>query len=222
MSYRESILFKGLSKKELDSLLSREDVKIRSYNKGQHIFYQGDSPEELYILIKGRVILEKVDINGKRQLVNIFYKPGSIFAEVYLYLENKSYDYQARLTEDTELLSLSKDFFKHIYKEDTSLSAKLLANMLEILAKKAFYLNQKLLITSSYSLRQKIINYLFMEIEDSYSLELSLNRQEMADFIGSTRPSLSRELMSMEDDGLIEVSRDKILIKNIDKLEELS
>ena len=41
-----------------------------------------------------------------------------------------------------------------------------------------------------------------------------MNREQLADFLGVARPSLSRELMRMQADGLIEVSKKRILIRD--------
>ena len=48
-----------------------------------------------------------------------------------------------------------------------------------------------------------------------------MKREELADFLGVARPSLSRELMRMQADGLIEVSKKYIYIKDQDSIEML-
>ncbi len=50
---------------------------------------------------------------------------------------------------------------------------------------------------------------------------LSMNRQEMAEFLNVARPSLSRELMSMHREGLLEVSGRSIRVKNLKALEDI-
>ena len=44
---------------------------------------------------------------------------------------------------------------------------------------------------------------------------LAMNREELADYLGTTRPSLSRELMKMQQEQLIET--DKYTIKIVDR-----
>ena len=48
-----------------------------------------------------------------------------------------------------------------------------------------------------------------------------MNREELADFVNTARPSLSRELMSMQTDGLIRVDKRTIQILDFDRLNEL-
>jgi len=48
-----------------------------------------------------------------------------------------------------------------------------------------------------------------------------LGREEMADLLNTARPSLSRELMKMQEEGIIEIDKKHIIIKNIEALENL-
>ena len=52
-------------------------------------------------------------------------------------------------------------------------------------------------------------------------VDLKMNREQLAAFLGVARPSLSRELMRMQADGLIEVSKKRILIKDKQAVELL-
>lgn len=73
---------------------------------------------------------------------------------------------------------------------------------------------------SSFSLRQKIATFLIQTEKENIS-NTGMTRQQMADFLATTRPSLSRELLSMEDSGLIELNGSEIKIKNREELENL-
>ncbi len=48
-----------------------------------------------------------------------------------------------------------------------------------------------------------------------------MNREELADFLNAARPSLSRELMKMQDEGLIAIDRQEIKILDMEALAEL-
>ena len=73
--------------------------------------------------------------------------------------------------------------------------------MLSILAGKAFFLNQKLQVVSAGSIRQKISRWIMQNIQEDGVVPLHLTREEMADYLGVPRPSLSRELMAMQKEG---------------------
>jgi DNA-binding transcriptional regulator LsrR (DeoR family) len=49
-----------------------------------------------------------------------------------------------------------------------------------------------------------------------------MKRQELSEFLNVTRPSLSRELSSMQMDNIINVYRSSITILDLERLYELS
>lgn len=214
-------LFKGITESELESLLSRYNIVDRLFHKGEYVFNAGDEPKYMYILLSGTVTVEKTDISGKRIIVNSFSKRGTVFGEVYLYLSHKDYDYSCLAMEDSEILLLPRNFIIDLASENSRKYGIIIENMLEILSEKAYHLNQKILIHSSFSLRQKLANYILQTAGNDNTLKLVFNREELANYIGTTRPSLSRELMNMEDDGLISASRGIINILDRAALEDI-
>ena len=50
-------------------------------------------------------------------------------------------------------------------------------------------------------------------------MTLSMNREELADFMNTARPSLSRELMKMQEDGIIKIEKRNIQIIDFDALQ---
>ena len=69
-------------------------------------------------------------------------------------------------------------------------------------------------------MRLKIAQLIYDKYLEQNSLQLSLgmDRNEMAAFLNVSRPSMSREMMRMRDEGIMEFWKDKITIKNIQKL----
>jgi hypothetical protein len=93
--------------------------------------------------------------------------------------------------------------------------------MLQIFAQKTYYLNQRLNILSCGSLRQKLARIILKNAHKKEKVQLNMNREELADFLNAARPSLSRELMKMQDEGLIAIDRQEIKILDMEALAEL-
>lgn len=168
---------------------------------GEYIFREEDEAKGLYILLEGMVEVEKNDGSGKRQMVNRFDKPDTVFGEVYLFLENRPYDFACRALKDSRLLFVSKEAFDPA---GGALAQRLVQNMLQVLAKKAYFLNQKMLILSAGSIRKKIARHLLFKNPGGEPMML-MNREELADYLAVPRPSLSRELMKMHREGYIDL-----------------
>ena len=213
-------IFKNMSSQETEQYLKVIKAKTVNYKKDAFVFFEGDVPAFIFVLKSGAVQIEKNTADGKRLIVNRFENSDTVFAEVYAILDSAIYDYSCRVISDAEILCLSIEgiFASRVLSETNFMVIK---NLLNILAQKAYFLNQKLLIFSSFSLRQKIALYLLQQSEGRSRVELKLNREAMAEYLAVPRPSLSRELMSMQKDGLLKIEKDTIIV-NIDKLEDYS
>ena len=210
MNIADFSLFRGLSETEVQTIIARSSSFEKPIAKDAYVFQQGETPRYIYLLLEGGVQVEGLGPDGRRTILNRFTKPGTMFAEVYAYLDRKTYDYSCIATEDTRVLCIPKELLmRHT---DDPLVRKLLFNMLSILSEKAYGLNQKLLIVMEQTLRQKILQYLHRVADEHGTADLSFNREEMAAYLGTTRPSLSRELRNMEEEGLIRIDKNRITI----------
>ncbi len=213
-----SPLLKYLNSEQLKKMETDRRIKHLSYEKGEAVFEQGEMPAYLYLLVSGEVQVEKITSTGNHTIVNRFSKTGSIFAEVYLFMRSRPFDYTCISTKKTKLMAFPYDFF---FKNKSDLQETILENMIAILSQKAFYLNQNLLIIKGHNLRQKIVAYLFSQSMTKGKVKLKMNREDWAAYLGVSRPSLSRELMQMQEEGLIKVDRGTITVPDMTLLENL-
>ena len=135
--------------------------------------------------------------------------------------DRKKYWYDAVAVTDVSVLEMPWDFFYHFCSNACDHHKQLTQNMLEILSEDNFKITRKLHIISTSSLRERIAIWLIDSMNENSVVELRMNREQLADFLGVARPSLSRELMRMQKDGLIEVSRKTIRICDRDAVEML-
>lgn len=196
-----SNLFRGIDEEALDAYLKKLGAREGEVASGEYIFREDDEAKGLYILFEGMVEVEKNDGSGKRQMVNRFDKPDTVFGEVYLFLEDRPYDFVCRAVKDSRLLFVPKEAFDPA---GGALAQRLTQNMLQVLAKKAYFLNQKMLILSAGSIRKKIARHLLFKNPGGEPMML-MNREELADYLAVPRPSLSRELMKMHREGYIDL-----------------
>lgn len=198
--------------KKVESVLKIEEI---TYKKDSYIFRQNERAKDLYYLLEGDIIVSKIDFNGKRSIVQNF-KEKVLFGEVYAYL-NETFDFSAIANEDSRVLVI-RDFRKIFYLD---LDKEFLLAFIDLLAQKCLVLSRKNQINTQFTLRQKIANYLIYKEEDGL-VSLDMTREELADFLSTTRPSLSRELSKMKDEGIIDVAGKKIKILDKDTILDLT
>ncbi len=214
-------LFAGIEENDLNELLICCKAKICSYQKNDYIFYQKDKPEYIHLLLEGEVSVCQDSPSGRRSLVAAFSDPGDLFGEVYAFLDKQEYDYYSLAATPAKVLWMPKTFLYKNCSSNCGFHTTLTHNMLTILAQKAYFLNQKLQFLSGETLRHKIAAFLLKQNKGDIKIKLSMNREEMADFLGVTRPSLSREFMKMKQEGLIDIKGDMVTILQEEELENL-
>lgn len=212
-------LFADMSTDDIEKCLQDSQSTVVTYEKDEMVFCQKDEPKHLLILLEGMVSICHDSSSGSRSIMAAFDQSGELFGEVFLFLHRVEYDYYARALSPAKILQIPKAFFDHSYEGKGDYHAKLISNMLSILAQKAYYLNQKLQILSCTTLRKKIAKLLLQNCSTDGKVSLSMNREELADFLNAARPSLSRELMKMHEEGLLDIKKREIYIRDMQRLE---
>lgn len=214
MNLRCIPIFNNLSDEDLSCIRKNVNIEEKLYKKGEQIFRVGEVASHMYYLIEGSILVYKIDPNGKRFIIKKLNKP-SIFGEVYSYL-GEPFDFSAEAETDSKVLIIND--FKKIF--ETDVSKEFLQSYIDLLSKKCLQLSRTNQITSQSTLRQKIAKYLILNQENS-KVSIDHSREEWADILATTRPSLSRELSNMIDDGLITLSDKSIEIEDIERLEDI-
>lgn len=214
-------LFSGMTEEEISNCLKSSKSRIISYEREEMIFFQMDAPTHLLILMEGTVAICNDAVSGKRSLVAMFDQCGELFGEVFVFLKHKGYGQYAQAVTRSRVLQIPKEYFFQPCEKNCEYHSRLISNMLTILAQKAYFLNQKVQILSGATLRQKIAGVLLRNRQKDGKVTLSMNREELADFLNTARPSLSRELMKMQGDGLIRIQRRDIYIVDFEGLQNI-
>ena len=217
---KQCSLAQGMSDGEVQELLASAQVRQREYPKGEIIFHEGDMPKSLYILLAGEVHILKDTFSGRCIFLSEINEPGDMFGEVYEVLK-QPYDMYVEAVTPVKLLEISSDLFSFDAGGEMSRSAlKIQRNLMRIFARKAYFMHNKIKVLASGSLREKIIRFLFIELQGRRELELTGSREFMASYLAVTRPSLSRELSALQREGILAVEGKKVRVLDMERFEE--
>ncbi|MGY0374307.1 Crp/Fnr family transcriptional regulator [Clostridium sp. JNZ J1-5] len=210
-------LFKGFTEDEINNILSNTNYKLTNFKKGETIALEDDPISSIGIVLEGSIEVQKNYPSGKIVTINRMGK-GNIFGEAIIFSNKKTYP--------STILSSSESKILFIHEADIiklcSLNISFLNNFMRVLSNRILTLSKILRNLSYQTIRQKIASFLLDEYKKQKNLviQISASRQEMADQFGTTRPSLSRELIKMKDDGLISSDKKTITILDLEALEE--
>lgn len=211
------VLFKGLKQGEILNILNKINYTIAPYNKGDVIAIEGDQCNSVGIILKGTVEIQKLFPSGQVTTINNFHE-GNIFGESLVFTDKHTYPATISAMEYSEIMFIErKDIIKL-----AMLNATVLTNFVAILSKRILMLNDRISTLSQDSIRKKIASYLLAEHrkQKNYTITVPYSRKKMAELLNVPRPSLSRELIKMKDENLIDFDKNEIKIMNIDLLEE--
>lgn len=205
MEIEKLSLFKELTQEEIDRSLVCSGSSVKTYKKEEYIFRQGDAPEKLYFILSGEVELGQVNPLGRQNYVE-FVKEGQSFGEVDLFLEHDKYEYSAVARKETKVLAVSRHFFYRTCEKNCIHHSKIIFNMMRIFAKEAEKNTKKINLLTCGTLRQRTACYLMEQSGGREEVKLPMNRENLAAYLNTARPSLSRELSLMQEKGIISIA----------------
>lgn len=221
MQIENLTLFHGLSKEETKRSMVCSSAKIETYEQDAYIFRQEDQPSRLYFILSGTVLLGQINALGRQNFIE-YLGEGQGFGEIDLFLEHDIYDYFAFAKTEVKLLSVSRHFFYGTCVKNCAHHSRIIFNMLRIFAGEADKNLRKIYLLTSGNLRQRIAGYLLEESQGKAEVVTPMKREELAVYLNTTRPSLSRELSWMQENGIIERNgRQSIRILSFEMLQNI-
>ncbi|MEW9096624.1 MAG: Crp/Fnr family transcriptional regulator [Clostridiaceae bacterium] len=198
-------------------------IVTRRYKKGESIFFEGDLWDRLYIINKGKIKVFKYTKEGKEQILYLLSEGDSV-GELNL-LKRGKFEFNGEALEDTSICTLTKEDFDNILINNPSITLKILEKVhdrvvnLEHLVQ---MLSTKDIETRIGNLLLNLIDNFGTKHDEDIIIDLPINREDMGNFAGITRETVSRTLSAMEEAGVIDiVGNKKIIIKDIEYLKNL-
>lgn len=211
-------LFNNVDKTNILKIINNLKYSIISYKKGEVIFQEEERCTSIGLIINGTINIERIYPNGKSIVMSKF-KDGDVFGEALLFSKVNKYPATVIALSDCRVLYLTKNEIVKLF----SMENRIMENFMMLLSEKIIILNNKIRSIALKSVRQKVVDYILCEYMNEKNKEIILkySKEEIASDIGIPRPSLSRELIRLRDEGLINFSRNKITILNIEELEDI-
>lgn len=216
-------IFKGLSERELEDIL--KNVSYTIYDKCKNcaqcksciLNFEGDNCSKLSIVLEGTVDIQKHYSNGKIVSINTL-TAGNTFGEAIIFSNENTYPATIVAYRGAKVLYISKDDILSLLN-----NKKILNNFMNLLSSKILTLNKKVTLLSFESLRQKICYFILSEYkkQNTLSLHLPMSKKALSEYLGVQRPSLSRELINMKNDNLIDFDRSTIKIIDLEHISSL-
>ncbi len=193
------------------------DRHINHYKKKQVVYSEGNHPNRLYYIQKGKVKTFKTNDTGKELTVGL-YNEGDFFGYTAL-LEETVYKETAEAIEDCDIAIVPKEEFENLLHSNKEVTHK----FIKMLAKNISEKENQLLGLAYNSLRKRVADAL-LTLQSKYQKEnqerfsMHISREDLANIAGTATESLIRTLSDFKSEKLIEISEGNIIITNQKKL----
>ncbi|MCR4944225.1 MAG: Crp/Fnr family transcriptional regulator [Clostridium sp.] len=214
----DNSLFDGVTEYEMREIINVINYSSKNYFKGEIIAQEDDECNVLGLVVEGKVVVERLYPSGKEIIMKRL-KAGDVFGEALIFSGFNKYPATVMAIENCKIIYLTKQEIIKLF----AFKERFMENFLKLLSEKVFTLNSKIKSLSLKTVKQKVADYILQEsiMQKTNNIKLNISKEELALNIGIPRPSLSRELIKLRDEGLIEFDRRNIKIIDGEKLEEV-
>lgn len=191
----------------------------RKYARGSILFNENDEAGYFYLIKSGRVKIYKLVEDGRELIIGIFSENG-IFGDVPVF-DGGPYPATAATMVDSTIWSISRDDFELLVKNHPDISLKLI----RVLGKRLRQAHNLLRDMALKNVPQRLAK-LLIKFEREYGevsgstifLDLPFSRQDIAEMIGVSRETVTRELTKFVKAEILKVDGKKLTIIDKEKL----
>ena len=195
-------LFQGIAFNDFERMLNCLAAKTIGYKKDDVILSSGDTVSFVGLILTGGVQIIKEDMDRRILLLNEL-GISELFCEVFACAGIYHSPVTVQATENAEIMFIS---YKKIIMSCTAacpFHAKLIENLLKLIAVKSLILNQKIEILSKRTTREKLLAFFNVQRGTEKKFTIPYNREELAHYLCVDRSAMSSELGKMRDEGII-------------------
>ncbi|MGF1563315.1 MAG: Crp/Fnr family transcriptional regulator [Geminicoccaceae bacterium] len=216
-----SRFFSALNSAQLQPLAAQ--ASFHDYRTGQSVFQAGDASDALYAVIYGRVRISRTSHDGEEITLGLV-NQGEIFGEIAV-IDGGLRSASACAQEATRLGVIARDSFMGFLHEHPSITVELL----RVLCKRQRRTIEQVDALAFQCLEVRLAR-LLVNLSESYGrrhpegvlLDLRLGQRELGAFIASSRESVSKQLATWRQDGLVDRADGRLVLKDKDALESLA
>jgi CRP-like cAMP-binding protein len=214
-------MFRGLEAAEQDELL--REARTVHYSRGSAVFEQGAEADRFFVHLHGHLRVEKVTPQGQ-QTVMRYVSAGELFG-VAQALNLSHYPATATAAVDSIALAWSSASWGRLTAKYPSLAS----SALQTVGSRLHDTQARVIELSNEQVEQRVAHSLLRlarqagrRVEAGVEIDFPITRQELAEMTGTTLHTVSRILSAWKTRGLVAGGRQRIVLRDPDRLQLLA
>ncbi len=218
---RNTGIFRGLSDEDV-RMIDRHSL-MQQIRRGQPIYLQGAPANNVYILKKGVVKINRLTSQGREITLDII-REGSIFGEMSL-ADPAEMNESAEAIEDGVICAMKKEDMERFIQKIPILSVRV----------------SQMMGFRRYSIENKLVDLLFRTVEQRFAktlmslvddfgiphvdgilLNIRLTHKDFAALIASTRETVTATVNNLKHKGVIGIEDKYLVIKSLDGIRAIT
>ena len=193
--------------------LLAEAAEQRALRRGDVLFTEGSEPEELFVVVRGRIAIANKSIDGRESVVALM-EPGNAFGEMGLFL-GEGRTAEARALEPSEVVAVPYEPIRDVYTQ----RPELLWSVVALLAARVRTMDGALADAVFLDVTGRTAKRLLEMAGDSDEFVLPVTQEELAGMVGASRERVNKALAQFVRLGWIEQAERRYRITNRQQLE---
>jgi CRP-like cAMP-binding protein len=204
-------LFADLSPEQIDLISSQSTNRV--LQRGDILFSEGDEPDQLYVVVEGRIAIANKSIDGRESMMALMER-GDLFGEMPLF-DGLTRSAEARALEPSEVIAIPYEPVRKLYEEHPELLWRVVA----LLAQRLRATDEALADSVFLDVTGRTAKRLLELAGDREEFALPITQEELAGMVGASRERVNKAIASFIRLGWIEQSDRRYRISNREQLE---
>ena len=210
MDYSNFPIFQNISAASMERMLACFHVRQCTYAAGSAVREYGDGGKEVGIITDGTADLVRIDYGGTRTILEHL-ETGSIFGEVLAFTVQTGDSISVVTEGGCRVMYMDYDHIMKRCENACRHHSQLVQNLFQLVTEQMQQMGQRVEVLSRRSIREKLLCYFAIHAKNgAFTLPFTLSA--LADYIGSDRSAMMRELRKLRQEGLVQVEGRRVTL----------
>ena len=205
----ENILFRGIDIHDCRRMVQCFNAEFKKYKSGSRISDTSLLTDYVGIVLSGRVIAVRYDINGNRAILEAFGERG-VFGSICTAASAVRSGMGLIWENDCEIMFVRYSELTKRCENACRCHSQVVENMLELMSEKTVALSERVGVLSQRSIEGKLLSCLEI-IEDKTTdgevPQIPFSTTALSDYLCVNRSALQREITKLKNKGILKIDK---------------